>query len=275
MAEPRFTNRDYLVNEQYKDSSKFNARVRVHALYSTSPQGWNQWLFEQMEMPDGARVLEVGCGPGNLWRQNANKLKSDWRVTLTDLSPGMVEENRGNMASLPPIFTYASVDVLALPFPDASFDCVLAMHMLYHVPDRPAGIREIWRVLKPGGRLYASTLGNDNMIELRDLLAPYSEQAARSLTFGAPGSGSPGAFNLEDGGSELERVFGKVERRLFEDSLSVTEAEPLVDYVLSMSSRPGFEERREGLTRIIQAEIDKGEGRMHIRKSGGMFVAEK
>jgi len=48
-------------------------------------------------------------------------------------------------------------DAQWLPFADASFDCILAMHMLYHVPDRDLAIAEMRRVLRPGGVLLALT----------------------------------------------------------------------------------------------------------------------
>ncbi len=274
MSTPYHTDRDYLANEQYKDSSRFNARVRLHALYSTNPYGWPRWVFDHITLPDPARLLEVGCGPGYLWRSNADQLSPDWRITLTDLSTGMVGEARERMSDFD-IFSYACTDVLSLPFPDNTFGAVLAMHMLYHVPDRPTALREIKRVLKPGGSLYASTLGNDNMKELRELLAPFSLRAARSLTFGAPGSGTDGAFNLEHGGEELQSIFGNVQRHLYEDSLQVTSPEPVVDYILSMSHRPDIEERRPGLTKIIEWAIEREGGSMHISKSSGLFTARK
>lgn len=275
MTEPRFTNKEYLVNEQYRNSANLNARVRVHSLYSTNPQSWNNWLFDQLEIADETNLLEVGCGPGYLWQQNRGRIQTTVRATLTDLSPGMVVEIRRHLTNLPQVFTFAAVNVLDLPFPDNTFDIVLAMHMLYHVPDRPAALKEISRVLKPRGKLYASTLGSDNMKELRDLLAPHNKNAARSITFGAPGSETEGAFNLDHGGEELEAIFSTVERRLYPDSLRVTEAGPLVDYVLSMSLHPGMEDKRPGLTSLIQNALDSRGGIFNISKESGLFIAQK
>lgn len=275
MTTPRHTDRAYLTNEQYKDSSRLNARLRLHALYSTNPQGWLPWLFDHISVPATARILEVGCGPAYPWRSNANRLSPGWSVTLTDLSPGMVAEARNNLSDTLPIFSFACADVLSLPFPDSTFDAVLAMHMLYHVPDRPTALHELKRILKPAGHLYASTLGDDNMKELRELLAPFSPRAAQSLTFGAPGSGHAGSFNLEHGGEELQAVFGNVEKYLYEDSLQVTDPEPIADYILSMSTRPDLEERRPGLTKIIEWAIQREGGSIHITKNSGLFIAHK
>ncbi len=54
---------------------------------------------------------------------------------------------------------FKEIDAQSIPFEDETFDAVIANHMLYHVPDRPKAIAEIKRVLKPGGRLIATTIG--------------------------------------------------------------------------------------------------------------------
>lgn len=67
-------------------------------------------------------------------------------------------------------FVYAVADAQALPFADATFDAVIANHMLYHIPDLPRALAEIRRVLKPAGRFYASTIGREHMHELDELI---------------------------------------------------------------------------------------------------------
>lgn len=68
-------------------------------------------------------------------------------------------------------FTFAQADAQALPFRDASFDAVIANHMLYHVPDIPRALGEVRRVLKPSGFCYAATMGVANMREVDELAA--------------------------------------------------------------------------------------------------------
>jgi ubiquinone/menaquinone biosynthesis C-methylase UbiE len=108
------------------------------------------WLFDQLALPAACRVLELGAGPGDLWRKNAGRIPPGGEVTLSDLSPGMVETARGALAAVPHPFAFAMVDAQAIPFPDATFDVVIASFMLYHVPDRSRALAEIRRVLTPG-----------------------------------------------------------------------------------------------------------------------------
>jgi SAM-dependent methyltransferase len=149
-----------------------------------------------------------------------------------------------NLAAGPGRFLLTSADAQRLPFPDDYFDGVLANHMLYHVPDRARALREIRRALRPGGRLYASTVGEQHMAELsRSQLARRfgidlgAEQAGGALSGGALSGGAPSgpaAFSLENGGDQLEYLFTNVRLYLYEDWLEVDNAAALVGYVNSI-----------------------------------------
>ena len=105
--------------------------------------------------PDGARVLEVGCGPGHLSIRMVRQLGLD--VTGLDLDPEMLEVARANAEHAAvddlrrPLFVLG--DVAALTFPDASFDLVVSTLSMHHWADTRAGLSEIGRVLRPGGRV--------------------------------------------------------------------------------------------------------------------------
>ncbi|MCH8206807.1 MAG: class I SAM-dependent methyltransferase [Chloroflexi bacterium] len=102
-------------------------------------------------MPAVSRILELGCGPAELWVKNIDRVPSAWRITLSDLSEGMVREARQNLQSGVSRFSFAVCDAQRVPFDDESFDAVIANHMLYHVSDRQRAYAEIRRVLRPGG----------------------------------------------------------------------------------------------------------------------------
>ena len=86
-----YSNQDYLRNQQYRDSSNLDARAALHQRFNTSTVGWHEWVFDQIDLPERARLLELGCGPAKLWLTNLDRIPAEWVITLSDFSPGMVE----------------------------------------------------------------------------------------------------------------------------------------------------------------------------------------
>ena len=142
---------DYLRDVQYRDSARLAARANLHIKYGTAAMPWFVWVVKQLEWPRAAKVLEVGCGPGWLWVEAPPELPSDLELTLTDLSPGMVNEALARVGESGRFRTVQAraADAQELPFEDASFDVAVANHMLYHVPDPGRAIAELARVLRP------------------------------------------------------------------------------------------------------------------------------
>lgn len=259
------------VVEQYRRSENLSKRVSLHTHFSVNAYPWQRWVFDHLELPSGAQVLELGAGTGALWRENLDRLPETWEVVLTDFSPGMLEQAAENLAERPQPFAFRVADAQALPFEAASFDGVLANHMLYHVPGRERALAEVKRVLKPGGCFYASTVGTGHMYELWALaeeLVAGIHARARATTAG---------FTLENGRPLLERWFSDVHIHLYDDALVVTEAEPLIAYVLSSSTLLGtpFGAGRERAFRTLVERRIATQGRLRIRKVTGLFSARR
>lgn len=107
------------------------------------------WRAAQWGEIAAGNVLEVGVGTGkSLAFHPANA-----SVTAIDISPGMLDRARRRAARLGSKTELQVADVQALPFPDASFDSVVVTFVFCSVPDPVLGLREIRRVLRPGGRL--------------------------------------------------------------------------------------------------------------------------
>lgn len=271
----RVVNQEEKWVDQYQDASNLHTRIRLHDSFSTNPYNWHLWLFDQLELPEKpCRILELGCGDGTLWQKNGGRTPDGWSITLSDFSEGMLQDAREHLerAALSDRFTFIQADVRSIPFPDGCFDAVLANHMLYHVTDREQALREIRRVLKPGGALYASTIGGQHLKEMKELLAGFNPDLVLSETDFA------GEFGLDNGGKQLAAAgFTGVHVRRYEDALRITEAEPLIAYIQSTTgnsksalSGAGLQKFRAGLEQAIRRD-----GSIGITKESGVFIGYK
>ncbi len=147
----------------------------------------------------GQRVLDVAAGPGALALLAA---RAGAEVVATDFSPEMVSLLRRQVAAegLANITTRV-MDGQALDLPDASFDAAFSMFGLIFFPDRVRGFRELWRVLKPGGR--AVVAGWSAMERVR-FFAPVAQAVRRALPHLPPPASPPPILSLQD-----PRVFEK------------------------------------------------------------------
>jgi ubiquinone/menaquinone biosynthesis C-methylase UbiE len=268
----RKTSTYHALMNQYADSKNLSARIRLHVDYATNPEIFSVWVFEQLvkAAPRKATVLEVGSGRGDLWHENDHAVPADWHVTLTDVSPGMVEDCRELIGKkLARRFDLATVNIMEMPYTADHFDVVIANHVLYHVEDLGKGLQEIRRVLKPGGTLFAMTNGKGHLNQLHDLqdrhgLEPPSDAAARLWDH---------HFSLENGREVLLSAFDSVDYIPFEDTLRVTSTDAVVDYITSLfveatPDAAGLQALRTELDATIARD-----GAFVIDKATGLFIA--
>jgi ubiquinone/menaquinone biosynthesis C-methylase UbiE len=121
------------------------------------------------EVQEVRRGLDVGCGPGQFTVLIAERLAGAemWGI---DLAPTMIELARGHAAASPAAgrLHFEVADVARLPFPDGHFDAVFSSGSIKHWPDQAAALREIYRVLAPGGRAF---IGEMNRVAPREAIA--------------------------------------------------------------------------------------------------------
>jgi SAM-dependent methyltransferase len=258
------------VAAQYRDSTRFDARVRIYTLYDTSTEPWLRWLFERLAIGVGERVLELGCGTGNVWRENAERVPADASLVLTDLSPGMLDQARARLAGLPLSLELREADAQALPFADESFDLVIANHMLYHVPERARALREIRRVLRRRGRLVVGTNHWTHLLELRELLTRF---ALAGLLLAPLRDASE--FDLEAAAEEISSVLDVVGVERRKSALEIRAVGPLIAYVRSMADTECVSDAAlEPLARHAARQIELM-GALHVGIAAGVVWARK
>ncbi|MBR6897923.1 MAG: methyltransferase domain-containing protein [Lachnospiraceae bacterium] len=262
-------NMEESVAKQYKNGSNLNIRIKLHEDYSVNKTGWFTWIFDRMQPTAGKSILEIGCGNGQLWRKalerNDGALIGS-RVVLSDISRGMTEEAAGSIGNAQG-FEYATFDASAIPYPDDSFDIVVANHVMFYVKDPGKALAQVKRVLKPGGRFICSTYGRDHMKEITQLCREFDSRISLSEVELYEN------FGLETAQTRLERYFGSVDKKLYEDELRVTEVLPLVDYIMSChGNQHDFINERYGEFKEFLSRKMRGSRYIRITKSAGMFI---
>ncbi len=264
----RFTDPEYLKTDQYRDSSNLDARVEIHKRFSTNPQGWMNWVFDHiLALPADAKILELGCGPGYLWMENTSRIPQGWDITLSDLSAGMIDSAWRNLVATGRSFKFKEIDVQEIPFEGGMFDAVIANHMLYHVPDRKQALKEMARILKTDGILFAATNGQDHLREMWEWL----DRVDAGLTWKILSS----AFTLENGGEQLDEYFKGVKLTHYPANLQVTDVSVMMAYLRSMITTADFKENAfRSVERELAEEIRRN-GAIFITKAQGLFEARK
>ena len=256
------------LKNQYQNATNISSRINLHNLYSQNKQGWFPWIFQQCHIRPGLRILELGCGDGTLWTENLSLIPEDISITLSDISSGMLRDARRAIGSSDTRFAFRAFDCKKIPYKDESFDLVIANHVLFYCDDIPAVLKEVCRVLSPGGHFLCSAYGKAHMQEVSQLVKDFDDRIVLSA------DKLYERFGRENGRKILDPFFPDAKWHSYEDFLLVQDAEPLISYVLSCHGNQNqyildhYKEFRAFATK----KTAKG---FRITKDAGVFLCEK
>ena len=202
------------VSWEYASEERLVTRNETYRRFITGP-GAEDIAFDAVREAAPARVVEVGCGTGEFAARIRDELGA--AVVASDVSPRMVTltKERGIEAVVG--------DVEQLPFDDRSFDCAVANWVLYHARDPRTAASELARVLRPGGRLVAATMGVGHMNELWTALGDRSTDGL--------------SFWSENGAAVLTEAFASVECRDAAGVLEFPTRASVREFVAATSNR--------------------------------------
>lgn len=256
---------NYLRDVQYRFPDKLKARSILHSRYGRGD--WFEWLAAHIPMPGGATVADVGCGAGSFWTNAPQTIPSNLRLRLFDLSAGMVDAARASVNGLHrwTDVEVAVADAVALPLPNASADTTIAVHMLYHLADPAAGLREMGRITRAGGTVAVVLNPVGMMAEL---------SALARAPFGVAPDPRPETLSSEQGLALMQREFSHVEVIRYDDRLRVTDPVDLLGYLTSLpfADQPGVSEK---LSVVVADAFERADGSFTITKASELLLGRK
>jgi ubiquinone/menaquinone biosynthesis C-methylase UbiE len=198
---------------------QFKAQQRQ--MWDNVAAGWQTWwsTFEQgaqrvsdkivelAEIKPGDRVLDIATGIGEPAITAARRVGPNGKVVATDISPQMlaIAKARAKSLGLDGVMEFREIDAEVLDFPKSTFNAVLSRWGLMFLPNLPAALAEIKKLLVPDGRLSAAVWSAPPKVPLLDLAF---STVRKQINAPAPPAGTPGPFALADAGA-LERSFSQ------------------------------------------------------------------
>lgn len=260
------TTMEQSLKTQYQNAANISARISLHRNYSLNKQGWFPWLYEQCGIHAGMNILEIGCGNGELWLENMDKLPENISITLSDKSEGMIRDLQRTIKDNR--FTFKVADAQAIPYEKECFDLVIANHVLFYCEDVKKAVSECARVLKKDGTFISSTYGSHHMKEITDLVQTFNPEIVLSR------NKLYERFGLDNGEELLKTSFQTIECRRYEDAIEISEADPLISYILSCHGNQNhiLLNRYKEFHDFVEAQT---KNTFHITKEAGVFLAKK
>lgn len=258
------------IDYQFKDSKRLVNMINIHDKYSNNKEGWHQWCYRNMSLQDNIRILELGCGNGELWLKNIKNINKSNKIVLTDKSKGMIEAVKKRLGQLENI-ECREMNIYNIEFEDKSFDVVIANHLLGYIKDMEKALKEVKRVLKDDGAFFCTTVSREHLIEIKELATDFHCEINLSEI------DLVSNFGLENGRTILDKYFSNVEKIMYDDYLKIEEPKDLIEYLYSTSGnikevlRGKFYEFEE----YVCSRFKKKGGIFSAYKKSGMFISKK
>ncbi len=252
--------KDYLLNHQYHTADNLQSRIQLHR-FGTNQEPFWPWIANKYPIKSGDKILEVGCGPGTFWLDVINTMPQNCEITLTDFSPGMIEAAKKNLAQFSQ-FHFETADVEHLSYADQSFDVALAHFMIYHADQPIAALQEIKRVLKNSGFAGILLPSHTNMEKLFNIIQ--CENPIQALKFSA-----------EIAIDVIPQYFSAINHYIHKDELKLTEVDPIITYVQSLSKMNEKSEEFYTNARQLLTNYIKQQGSLTIATTQHLFIAYK
>jgi ubiquinone/menaquinone biosynthesis C-methylase UbiE len=252
-------------------------RIDIHNKYGG--RDIDAWMLDIIQLKKGDAILDVGCGAGKQCFSYYKYLDGQAKIIGGDVSDDLLSQARQENKKINNAVTFMTLN-FNKPFdlPDNTFDFESCCFAIYYAEDIPFTIREMHRVLKPGGRLFSS----GPMPANKQLFYDVIREATGKTIPPMPGSSRYESQIL----ASMRNTFSKVDVHIFENPLTFETAEPFVEYTRASLSedrklwtsffngKAEFEDIMQKIQTVADKRI-KAEGKLVMTKVVGGFLATK
>lgn len=252
-------------------------RIDIHNKYGG--RDIDAWMLEVLALKPGMNILDVACGGGKQCVSFYRELKGNCAITGGDVNEELLKQARLENDKLGNPFRIMSLDFdKPFPFEDGTFDLVSCCFAIYYSSDIPFTIREMHRVLKPGGRLFTTGPMPENKKVFYDIIRKATGKEIPPM----PGSSRYGSEIL----SAIENTFAHTEVKIFENPLTFKQAAPFMAYARAslsedrklwaslFNSSETFEKTIQAIQRAAEAHI-REHGELVMTKVVGGFIGTR
>lgn len=209
-------------------------RYGLYERYGTGSQKWHQWLFDQLPLEPGMKVLDVGCGHGNVWHHNWQRIPARCRITLLDKETkglqylrGIYRKRQGELAAGVKL-TFLCEDAESWQCPPAGYDLILAGHLWSYIRDKEGLLGRLRRGLAEGGRLISTFTSQVCVSDVNRILEPV---LGRRVLRAYQERKQAFAAQMEE---LFAGEFGNVSRMTYHNGLRIGQPEELLQYLCDL-----------------------------------------
>ena len=252
-------------------------RIDLHNKYGG--RNIDQWMLEVLDLKPGIDILDVGCGAGKQCQSFFSHLKGEVKITGGDVNPELLDQARHENAKLGNPFTILELDFnKKFPFGDNQFDLASCCFAIYYAEDIPFTIREMHRVLKPGGQLFTTGPMPENKQLFYDII---KEATGKPIP---PMQGS--SRYASEIYSAVKSTFAAVDLKIFENPLTFDSVPPFIAYTRAslsedrklwtslFSGKEDFEKVMQSITDVATQRFAR-DGKLVMTKVVGGIIATK
>jgi len=262
----------------YKETtSDLISRINIHDKYGA--RDIDQWMLDTLDLKEGLKILDAACGSGKQCASFYTTLNGNCNITGGDVSQELLEKAKQLSEEKGYEIDFVTLDFnKPFKFENNTFDLISCCFAIYYSEDIPFTIREMHRVLKPGGKLFTTGPMPENKLEFYEIIQEATNKPIPKM----PGSSRYASEILD----AIKNTFSEVAVNVFENPLTFPQAEPFLEYTRASLSedrrlwgdffteKDSFIDVMDRITTVAEKRI-KDDGKIVMTKVVGGFIATK